>query len=458
MNPKNLLILLLSLLAISCSKMSVDVTIPTVRILDISDNGSQTFTIKAEIDGITSIQNCGFYCSSNINLQSPESYSSRLIGSSFEADITLSQRNHTYYVYAFISNGSQEIISDVIPVKSDDSGVYVDFPVVDLSSHETANCYIVSNVGTYKFKTVMGNSSESVGSVSYCSVLWESFGTSVTPMKGDLIKEAVYEDNGYVVFQTALSFRKGNASIAACDKNGNILWSWHIWLTDEPDSQEYLHGAGFMMDRNLGATSAIPGDVGALGLLYQWGRKDPFLGSSSIVTFAEAKSTVTWPEPDSSSLSYVNGANYSIKYPMTFFQDWHSAVKQTFWQSGKTIYDPCPARWRVPYGGQNGVWATAFGTSDRFKRSSNWDSSKKGMDFSKTSKKLGSSGPIWYPAVGCDYTDKVSVGSVGRYWSVSLYASRDAYVFEFYSDGEVSKQYAYEDCSNRFPVRCLREY
>ncbi|MCC8062106.1 MAG: hypothetical protein LIO68_02535, partial [Rikenellaceae bacterium] len=32
------------------------------------------------------------------------------------------------------------------------------------------------------------------------------------------------------------------------------------------------------MDRNLGAMSASPG-VASYGLLYQWGRKDPFVGS-----------------------------------------------------------------------------------------------------------------------------------------------------------------------------------
>ena len=47
------------------------------------------------------------------------------------------------------------------------------------------------------------------------------------------------------------------------------------------------------MDRNLGATSAALGDVGALGLLYQWGRKDPFLGSLSITESEVAASTGT---------------------------------------------------------------------------------------------------------------------------------------------------------------------
>ena len=163
----------------------------------------------------------------------------------------------------------------------------------DLSSSGSANCYIVSDSGLYKFKTVKGNSSESVGNVASASILWETFGTSVAPVPTDLIKAFCYKD-GYIAFQTADTYKEGNAVIAAKDASGTILWSWHIWLTDQPQGQEYYNNAGTMMDRNLGATSATPGDVGALGLLYQWGRKDPFLGSSSISESIEAKSTITW--------------------------------------------------------------------------------------------------------------------------------------------------------------------
>ena len=169
-----------------------------------------------------------------------------------------------------------------------------DYSTMNLSYFESANCYIVSEAGKYKFKTVKGNSSTSVGNLSTCEVLWESFGTSTTPTIGDLIKGVTYKD-GYIEFETASTFREGNAVIAVKDASGTILWSWHIWLTDQPQGHTYNNGAVVMMDRNLGATSATPGDVGALGLLYQWGRKDPFLGSSSISDDIEAKSTITWP-------------------------------------------------------------------------------------------------------------------------------------------------------------------
>lgn len=299
----------------------------------------------------------------------------------------------------------------------------------DLASDgETANSYIVSKSGTYKFKPVKGNSSTSVGTVSSVEVLWESFGTSVTPSFGDLI-EAVNYDAGYVVFSTPSSFKEGNAVIAAKDASSTILWSWHIWLTDQPEGQVYYNNAGTMMDRNLGATSATPGDVGALGLLYQWGRKDPFLGSSSISSSVEAKSTGIWPSSVSSSTSKGN-VDYVTANPMTFINgtgsseyDWHySSRNNDLWKSSKTIYDPCPAGWRVPDGGTDGVWSKACGSDCDFDYS--YDEIDEGINFSG---KFGSASIIWYPASGRCWLTSGSLsdlGGAGYYWAVTTNENR----------------------------------
>ena len=182
----------------------------------------------------------------------------------------------------------------------------------------TANCYIVSEAGKYHFSAVKGNGSEAVGTVATVEVLWETFGTSATPNKGDLIAEVSYDNAKKAVrFTTAAEFRKGNALIAAKDAS---LWSWHIWMTDKPEDQAYNNGAGTMLDRNLGATSATPGDAGALGLLYQWGRKDPFMGASDIAegTTTQAASTIgTWPEPVVSDEA-KGTIDYAVSNPVTF--------------------------------------------------------------------------------------------------------------------------------------------
>ena len=325
----------------------------------------------------------------------------------------------------------------------------------DLSATFSANCYIVSKKGLYKFKTVKGNSSTSVGSVSSASILWETFGTNTSPEYNDLISAVCYKE-GYIIFKTSDPFKEGNAVIAAKDANGNILWSWHIWLTDQPQGQVYYNGAGTMMDRNLGATSATPGDVGALGLLYQWGRKDPFLGSSSISSGVEAKSTITWPSPVSTNssrgtVSYVTANPTTFVYASSSPYDWrYSSRDNTLWTTSdktKSIYDPCPAGWRVPDGGSNGIWSKA-GFDD-----TTYDSTNEGISFS-----ISSSFTTWYPASGYRYYGDGSlsfVGSLGYYWSASPF-SDVAYDLSFNYGGYVNPSYGINrayGCS----VRCLRE-
>lgn len=342
-------------------------------------------------------------------------------------------------------------------------------PDKELSS--TANCYIVSKRGLYKFPAVKGNSDESVGDVVSASVLWESFGTDEDIVPGDLIAVVSYDD-GNIIFETAAPFREGNAVIAAKDASGNILWSWHIWLTDEPQGQEYNNNAGVMMDRNLGATSAAPGDVGALGLIYQWGRKDPFLGSSSIISNTEPESTIIWPSTVVSDSS-TGTIDYTISHPTTFIAlnsnntDWlysgDSSIDYTRWQHFKTIYDPCPAGWRVPEGGYDGVWATASG-EDQWRNESDFDFTNYGMDFSVTDKTLGSSVPIWYPASGNRLADSGSlsrVGGRGYYWSIyKRISSSDrqyAPIFELDDGGAVYPADAFGSRALGLSLRCLQE-
>lgn len=300
--------------------------------------------------------------------------------------------------------------------------------VIDLSKNGTANCYIVTGSGLFSFKPVKGNTSIYLESASSAEVLWESFGTSTVPSVGDLVYDVSVID-GMIRFSA--SDRKGNAVIAAKDASGTILWSWHIWLSDQPQNQVYNNNAGTMMDRNLGATSAIPGDVQSLGLHYQWGRKDPFLSGNSISTNTQAASTITWPNAVSSTSSTGTTA-YAVSHPTTFIgsnssnYDWYytgnSSTDNTRWQTldkTKGLYDPCPPGYRVPDGGNNGVWAAAFGVSGNFTASSNSDSIKLGMDFGKDGKRLGSASSIWYPSAGnhSPTGSLVNVGWFGRYWS-----------------------------------------
>ena len=320
--------------------------------------------------------------------------------------------NYCYYIY---QDGKYAYSSPQTFVTLDTENI--------LSDYGTSNCYIVSQSGYYKIKAVKGNSNEGVGNVSSVEVLWESFGTSIAPQVGDLISYAISLDTGYIGFEIPSPYQEGNAVIAAKDASGGILWSWHIWLTDQPEGQVYYNNAGIMMDRNLGATSATPGDAGALGLLYQWGRKDPFLNSFSISLNNLAKSTIFWPSVVSStSMSTVTDMPTTfLKYNDQSSYNWYFTNDDTLWTESnraKSIYDPCPPGWRVPDGGSNGVWSKASG-SVFLSHYKSYDSTNKGMNFSG---KFGADNTIWYPATGHrdSYDGSVSdVGNRGYYWSAT---------------------------------------
>ena len=362
----------------------------------------------------------------------------------------------TYYVRAYATN--------VMGTAYGDERQFTTTGEIQATHLEAANSFIISSSEVYFFKTVKGNSSESVGSVSSADILWESYGTAETPEVGSLVSSVSVQDD-MIVFEVTEPYREGNAVIAAKDADGTILWSWHIWLTDQPQEQVYNNNAGTMMDRNLGATSATPGDVGALGLLYQWGRKDPFLGSSSIQLGSKsfAQSTITWPSSEISD-SFIGTIEYTVSHPTTFIlrnnlnNDWYysksSAMDNTRWQSDKTIYDPCPSGWRVPSGGPYGVWSQAVGSSSDY--TINSDAINMGFNFSGD---FGNFSTIWYPTSGeiSPVNGSLSgVGSNGYYWSVTPLGFQ-AYYLYLYRAGDVGPSHSNNNRASGISVRCLQE-
>ena len=330
----------------------------------------------------------------------------------------------------------------------------------DLSADGTANCYLVKAAGNYKFKAVIGNSNNTVGNVKRVEVLWETFGTDIMPNVGDLIAEVGYK-NGYVYFTTADEFKTGNASIAVRNSKDVILWSWHIWCSEEGWTDHvYANNAGTMMDRNLGATSATPGDVGTFGLLYQWGRKDPFMGSCATSGTTLAASTGNW-----STVSGSKNMAYAEENPTTYVTtngpDWCSQNGEDYafrWQENKkSLYDPCPYGYRVPKGGHDGFWATALGTSSSTSTGTKWDYlTNSGRHWTLADGET----TAWYPAVGYRNYDSgalFSVGSVGFYWSASPYPSISYYAYYLCFENGIVNPASYNNRASGYSVRCVKE-
>ena len=142
-------------------------------------------------------------------------------------------------------------------------------------------------------------------------------------------------------------------------------------------------------------------------------------------------------------------------------KDWYytgsSSTDNTRWttsESTKSIYDPCPAGWRVPDGGDNGVWSKAWGSFSSFTNASLYNSTNEGMNFSG---KFGSASTIWYAASGYrDFKDgSLSfVGGSGGYWSASP-SSNIAYYLYFGNLGFVNPSGNYYRAYGR-SVRCLQ--
>jgi len=227
-----------------------------------------------------------------------------------------------------------------------------------------ANCYVISEAGAYKFPALKGNSDEPAGEVFDVALLWESYNNAEEVAANSVIAAVDFEDN-WIYFQTPETLKPGNALIAAKDVDGKIIWSWHIWIPASTidNIENGIHTVA-MMDRNLGAlvvTTPVTGDgefidVTSIGLVYQWGRKDPFLGPDKIKE-GDYRSWATYAgEATFTSEKCVLSLKESIQKPTLYAagtdtnHNWLSPYDKELWgDSGdKAIYDPCPAGYRVP--------------------------------------------------------------------------------------------------------------
>ena len=314
--------------------------------------------------------------------------------------------------------------------------------IVDPSSANVYSINIADKINTF-WSSAAGNQTEPIANDTEweADVIWQdipSRAINFCNAAGVEVSGDKYEGKGKkALCVKAAANVKGNVVVGVKKKGeSDYLWSWHLWLTDEPEEI-----SGFM-DRNLGATSATDGNK-THGLYYQYGRKDPFTGDieryningtsigktdikGGAVSFAKA---VQNPATFNTIIGdWVSPNNYTDK-------NWNDIVEST----GKTFFDPCPEGWRLP-------------TKDEFSSFSAdsfvWDSTNSGRKFNTN----------WFPASGYRYYSDGSmncVGSYGLYWSASPNSESGGYFLYFNSSIVIPSYYNYR--ANGFSVRCVQE-
>lgn len=373
------------------------------------------------------------------------------------------------------------------------------------TDENTANCYVVSAPGYYSFPLVYGNAlkNRSTNESAYKtgntgSNILSNFinhtgagisdpyianNNGCTPAKAELVWQDVMDlvtdikynagsNGGNISFKVdRFSIQQGNAVIAIKDASNNVLWSWHIWVTDENidnviEVTNYQNVKYNIMPVNLGwcdddvTTYAersckvrfTAGDASKEVTIrqvsasitirgnhpyYQWGRKDPLRPSNGL-----ADTNKTWYDKNGTS-SQSNPAtenfsagvtcimNYILKPDVMQNQVSGDNTYANLWSADnnvytandnpvvKTVYDPSPVGFKLPPGNVfTGFTTTGGSTSTSSEINGTWSSSSlKGWNFYTDSSK---SKTIFFPASGYRYRSNGMVSNVssdGFYWS-----------------------------------------
>lgn len=246
----------------------------------------------------------------------------------------------------------------------------------DLSEDGTriANCYMITTAGKYKFKAVKKGNGVAVNGENidiptnsvHAEILWQTNNSNT----GTSILDGISYEDGFIKFETKSPYISGNAIIAIENNENTILWSWHIWSPGSAVASN-SYGQRDLMDRNLGAIISMEPN----GLLYQWGRKDPFLNSEMTSTIGNIpNSTVIrslgiypWLPEKTTPLWASQNPTVFIKGDPGWYDDdeedwnegnchWEADNTLNLWNINessamaerKTMYDPCPYGYKVP--------------------------------------------------------------------------------------------------------------
>ncbi len=209
------------------------------------------------------------------------------------------RRNCVYRVKMQINTASQEIYTP-----SSNCIVVIPGETVSFEPY-----YRTEIGGGYKFEDYL-NPNDEEKKINRVGIIWQTFDAIGDNSEGNLVTFTLNEQYPIHSTITVKTKMEGNALIAAYNSSEEIVWSWHIWITgNDPGnvgnavvyttyrwdstgikSNEPRIPGYAVMPCNIGALANNPEDSGnentpdnwyckekrAYGMLFQWGRKDPF--------------------------------------------------------------------------------------------------------------------------------------------------------------------------------------
>lgn len=427
--------------------------------------------------------------------------------------LTVNWERSKKYVYMLEFNGANTLSPITFSVTAEDwtesdLAEEEDDPCCDLSMVDnagnarltmtTANCYLVHSTGKYKLPLVYGNAikngevnsvafnPEGTASTAYCTRFVNHADVGITgpwitkngsdvdagmgltvssaellwqDVRGLISEVGIEED--YLTF-TVGNFEPGNALIAVKNGSGDILWSWHIWATEDNLSNTTVVSTGnhsyTVAPVNLGWVPTSGNGKQGGCTHYQWGRKDPFIPTSAYDTGAHyiiynLNSNNMYPSAILYSWNSIPSIGSTIKNPKThyYYKSTYGPVTTSYmnmWDAQnkatgnvasatrKTIYDPCPPGFCVPTGNlfyyMCDVSGRPMSTYDVDNYGATWN-----LDITGD--------PLWFPATGYrnnQGASLISVGSGGYYWSATPKSGNYGGNLEFDLNNWTKREYA----------------
>ena len=354
-----ILTLLTSLTLGSCSKSeeySLNVPAKGIIVTKPGDSGTTSFD-SSNITSITATSVPSGWTVNNIDM-----YNSTITvtaPSSFDND---EEQNGTITLKGYTPTGNTKSIDIYVAIVEN---------IVDYYA-SPANCYVATKPDTrYIFNPMIGGCATPLQTAKV-QIIWETTEKLIQYLDMRDGKASFYIA-GYKEDEDAedVGVKAGNALVGGYDESGNLIWSWHIWVTNnDPVATENtitLNGET-LMNFNLGAECNSNGSTdgttifNSYGLYYQWGRRTPFVGPAM------------WNFWDNKDMAIYNSSGYliyldyvasddttgdvawALNNPMSIITgnnnngyDWLFSGHDQLWsETSKSEHDPCPKGWRIP--------------------------------------------------------------------------------------------------------------